>query len=62
MDGEIEVEVYKVWGCCSCFAVCSRAFYAVFVDYCNGGGAVGSGSGKGEEGGGEESDGSALVC
>ena len=52
MDGEGGVEIYDVWDCGSWVAVCSRAVYAALDDYCDGGGAVGCGSGEGEEGGG----------
>lgn len=61
MDGEGEGEIYEVWDCGACVAVCSGAFYAVLVDHCDGGGALGGGSGEGEEGYGG-SDGSASVC
>jgi len=50
MDREGKVEIYEVWDCGACVAVCYGAFYAVFVDYCDGGSALGSGSGEGEEG------------
>ena len=45
------VELYDVRDCDTCVAACSRAVKAVFVDYCDGGGAVGSGSGRKEGGG-----------
>ena len=62
MDGEGQVEVYEVWDCGACVAVCPCVVDAVFVDDCYGRDALGGGSGEGEEGPGGRGDGLAFVC